>query len=101
MIGLNVLLTLNIISVTALIGGSVKIIKTATIHSRLKPRQWKRDLLKVGDEYQLSCGHQGKVIWISVNEQSFAVQGKRRSCINCGKKTSGTWTPTVYTFQSS
>ena len=55
--------------------------------------------LKVGDKYQLECGHEGKVIWLSSDEQSFAVQGKNRSCINCGKKTAGAWTPTVYTFQ--
>ena len=101
MIGSNVLSILSTISVNALIGGSAKIIKTAIITPRLKPRQGMRDLLNVGDEYQLSCGHQGKVIWISTDQQSFAVQGKRHSCINCGKKTSGTWTPTVYTFQAS
>jgi hypothetical protein len=101
MIGSNARSIRSIISVNALIGGSVRIIKTATIHPRLKPRQWMRDLLSVGDEYQLVCGHQGKVIWISADEQSFAVQGKHRSCINCGKKTSGSWAPTVYTFQAN
>jgi len=83
----------------ALIGGPAATIKTATIPLHLNPRLQVRDIMNVGDEYQLDCGHPGKVIWISADEQSFAVQGKRRSCINCGKKTSGTWTPTVYKFQ--
>jgi hypothetical protein len=86
-------------NVNALIGGPIATIKAATTLPHSRPRCWEDDTVKVGDEYQLDCGHIGKVIWISHDEQSFAVQGKRRSCIHCGKKSSGTWTPTVYTFQ--
>jgi hypothetical protein len=57
--------------------------------------------LKVGEKYPLDCGHEGKVIWVSPDEQSFAVQGISRSCVSCGKNTKGAWTATVYTFQAS
>jgi hypothetical protein len=86
-------------SVNASIGGPAATINTETISPSLNPKHQVRDIVNFGDEYQLDCGYLGKVIWISTNEQSFAVQGKRSSCITCCKKTSGTWTPTGYTFQ--
>jgi hypothetical protein len=52
--------------------------------------------LKVGDRYQLACGHEGRVVWISHNGDTFAVRGVTRSCRTCGKRTSGAWSPTVY-----
>ncbi|MCW4040404.1 MAG: hypothetical protein NWE83_06600 [Candidatus Bathyarchaeota archaeon] len=55
--------------------------------------------MKVGDRSLLNCGHVGKVVWTSPDEQSFAVQGKQRSCDSCGKESSGSWTATIYTFQ--
>ena len=55
--------------------------------------------MKKGDRYVLPCGHEGKVIWVNTNETSFCVQGTKRSCLMCGKKSVGTWTPTVYTIE--
>jgi NMD protein affecting ribosome stability and mRNA decay len=49
-----------------------------------------------GGKYRLSCNHEGRIVWISEDEQTIGVSGVRRSCQNCGKKTSGNWTPTVY-----
>ncbi|UCH37657.1 MAG: hypothetical protein JSV76_00280 [Candidatus Bathyarchaeota archaeon] len=54
---------------------------------------------KKGDRYQLECGHEGRVVWINDNEDTMAVAGTRRSCRDCGKKTTGNWTPTVYLLQ--
>jgi hypothetical protein len=91
-------ITQGTFNANALIGGCVENIKTIRIQRVKKLKQVHEDL-KVGDRYQLNCGHEGKVVWISPDEQSFAVQGRRRSCTSCGKKSSGAWTPTVYTFQ--
>jgi hypothetical protein len=55
--------------------------------------------MKKGDRYSLPCGHDGKVIWVNPDETSFCVQGTKRSCQLCGKKSVGTWTPTVYTIE--
>jgi hypothetical protein len=52
--------------------------------------------MQVGDRYQLSCGHEGRIVFISEDEKRFWVQGKRRGCATCGKGRSGEWTPTVY-----
>lgn len=55
--------------------------------------------MKIGDRYSLPCGHEGKVIWINMDETAFCVQGTKRSCLRCGKKSVGTWTPTVYSIE--
>jgi hypothetical protein len=52
--------------------------------------------MKVGDVYRLSCGHEGRVVYVSEEEASFWVQGKRRGCSVCGKGRSSEWTPTTY-----
>jgi hypothetical protein len=54
---------------------------------------------KIGDKYNLECSHDGRIIWINENTNHIGVSGVRRSCRNCGKKTSGNWTPTVYLIQ--
>ncbi|UCH01683.1 MAG: hypothetical protein JSV20_07510 [Candidatus Bathyarchaeota archaeon] len=52
--------------------------------------------VKKGDRFELTCGHQGRVIWVSNEGTSFGVRGVRRGCRVCGKGTKGSWTPTVY-----
>ena len=54
--------------------------------------------VKEGDKFTLKCGHEGRVVWVSSDGKSFGVQGVRRSCKDCGKGSSGSWTPTVYLF---
>ena len=51
-----------------------------------------------GDKFTLKCGHEGQVVWVSSDEKTFSVKGVRRSCKNCGKGASGSWTPTFYLF---
>ena len=51
-----------------------------------------------GDKFTLKCGHEGRVVWVSPDRKSLCVQGVRRSCRTCGKKSSGSWTPTTYLF---
>lgn len=53
-------------------------------------------VVKVGDVYRLSCGHEGRVVYVSEEETAFWVQGKRRGCSVCGKGRSSEWTPTTY-----
>lgn len=52
--------------------------------------------MQKGDHYQLKCGHEGRVIWVSSNETVYGVRGSSRSCQSCGKKTSGGWVPTIH-----
>ena len=54
--------------------------------------------IKTGDKFTLKCGHEGRVVWVSSDGKSLCVQGVRGSCRTCGKKSSGSWTPTVYLF---
>ena len=58
----------------------------------------RRILINEGDKFTLKCGHQGQVVWVSSDGKSFSVQGVRGSCKNCGKGSSGSWSPTVYIF---
>jgi hypothetical protein len=55
--------------------------------------------LKEGNRFKLECGHEGRVVWVSSDGETFGVQGVRKSCTVCGKGPSSTWTPTVYFFQ--
>ena len=54
--------------------------------------------IKMDDKFTLNCGHEGRVVRINPDGKSFWVQGVRGSCKNCGKRSSGSWTPTVYLF---
>ena len=55
-----------------------------------------RVFLKIGNKFTLECNHEGKIVWISPDEESFCVRGVNRSCRVCGKKSSGGWVPFVY-----
>jgi hypothetical protein len=52
--------------------------------------------IKQGDKVKLSCGHEGKVVWVEQDEGVIAVRGVSRSCRYCGKKSMGVWVPTVH-----
>lgn len=54
--------------------------------------------MKKGDFFKLECGHEGRIIWISLDQKAFGVRGSNRSCRICGKKTVGGWVPTIYMF---
>jgi preprotein translocase subunit YajC len=41
--------------------------------------------MKVGDRIPLSCGHQGRVVWISDDGVTIAVKGSHSSCRTCYK----------------
>jgi hypothetical protein len=41
--------------------------------------------MKIGDRVPLSCGHQGRVIWISEDGKTIAVKGSHSSCRTCYK----------------
>lgn len=53
-------------------------------------------IVKVGDMYRLSCGHEGRVVYSNEDGSAFWVRGKRRGCATCGKGRSSQWTPTTY-----
>jgi hypothetical protein len=52
--------------------------------------------MKLGDRVPLSCGHMGRVVWISEDAARMAVRGSSRSCSVCGKGSKGRRTQTVY-----
>ncbi len=54
--------------------------------------------MKYGDNFELECNHEGKVIWISSDGNTFGVRGVRRSCRTCFKGSTGNYTPYVYIF---
>ncbi len=61
---------------------------------QVKPR-------KLGDSYRLRCKHVGKIVWISNDEEAFAVKARQRAGSCCNRKTQdGTWHPTVFLIKT-
>lgn len=58
--------------------------------------------MRLGDPYRLSCGHVGKIVWISKNGETFAVKARTGagSCCN-RKRRNRTWNPTVFLIKTS
>lgn len=60
-------------------------------------REGKLKPVKIGDPYLLSCGHEGKIVWISQNGEEFAVKAYTGAGSCCNHKSKGgKWTPTVF-----
>ncbi|MFQ5836566.1 MAG: hypothetical protein ACE5HG_01810 [Candidatus Bathyarchaeia archaeon] len=58
--------------------------------------------MKLGDPYTLSCGHKGKIVWISKDEENFAVKARTGAGSCCNRKSqNGTWNPTVFLIKKS
>jgi hypothetical protein len=52
--------------------------------------------LNVGDRVPLSCGHQGRVIWINEDDATMGRQGSSGRCAICGKGSKDRRTQTTY-----
>ena len=58
--------------------------------------------MKLGDPYKLSCGHVGKIVWISKDGETFAVRARTGAGSCCNRKSrNGTWNPTVFLIKTS
>jgi hypothetical protein len=52
--------------------------------------------MKIGDAYPLSCGHVGRVIWLSEDGATMAVRGQHLRCPVCVKGSGDSRTVNVY-----
>jgi hypothetical protein len=52
--------------------------------------------VKVGDRVPLSCGHLGRVVWVSEDGTTMALKGSSSRCAVCGKGSKERRTQTVY-----
>jgi hypothetical protein len=53
--------------------------------------------VSLGDHCTLSCGHEGRIVWISRDGDTFAVKARTGAHSCCNRKThNGLWNPTIY-----
>jgi len=58
--------------------------------------------MKIGDPYRLSCGHNGRIVWISKDKETFAVKARVGAGLCCNRKSQNrTWNPTVFLIRTS
>ena len=58
--------------------------------------------MKLGDPYRLSCRHVGKIVWISKDEETFAVKARIGAGSCCNRKSQNrTWKPKVFLIKTS
>lgn len=58
--------------------------------------------MRLGDPYRLSCRHKGKIVWISGDEETFAVKAHIGAGSCCNRKSQNrTWNPTVFLIKTS
>jgi hypothetical protein len=58
--------------------------------------------MKLGDPYRLSCGHDGRIVWISKDKDFFAVKARVGAGSCCNRKIqNGRWKPTVFLIKAS
>jgi hypothetical protein len=49
------------------------------------------------ESYNLPCGHEGRIVWISSDGDTFAVKARTGAHSCCNRKThNGLWNPTIY-----
>jgi hypothetical protein len=52
---------------------------------------------QLGEPYNLPCGHEGRIVWISRDGDTFAVKARTGAHSCCNRKThNGLWNPTIY-----
>ena len=52
--------------------------------------------MKLGDPYRLSCGHTGRIIWVSKDNETFAVRAPRGAWSCCNTKGN----PTIFLVET-
>ena len=57
--------------------------------------------MRLGDPYRLSCGHYGRIVWISKDKETFAVKARVGAGSCCNRKIqNGRWKPTVFLIKT-
>ena len=57
--------------------------------------------MRLGDPYRLSCGHYGRIVWISKDKDFFAVKARVGAGSCCNRKIqNGRWKQTVFLIKT-